>query len=103
MRVSFGNPPYERTLYNTNKLLSRDSTVIGVKTGFTDAAGRCLVSACEREGRRLICVTLFDRNDWNDHLALYDYGFAGAAEHHPEPPESLTGLMNITDLPEVTR
>lgn len=87
MRVSFGNPPYARTLYNTNKLLARDETVIGVKTGFTDAAGRCLVSACERDGRRLICVTLSDRNDWADHLALYDYGFAGAAEYPLPAPD----------------
>lgn len=90
MTVRFGNPPYARTLYNTNKLLTRDSTVIGVKTGFTDAAGRCLVSACERGGRRLICVTLHDRSDWNDHLALYDWGFSDAAEYTVPPPESLT-------------
>ena len=89
MTVSFGNPPYPRTLYNTNKLLTRDSRIIGVKTGFTDAAGRCLVSAMERDGRRLICVTLFDRNDWEDHLALYDYGFAGAADFTVPLPESL--------------
>lgn len=90
MSVSFGNPPYQRTLYNTNKLLKMDDTVIGVKTGFTDAAGRCLVSACERDGKRLICVTLYDRNDWNDHLALYDYGFAGAEEISVPLPQTLT-------------
>jgi D-alanyl-D-alanine carboxypeptidase/D-alanyl-D-alanine carboxypeptidase (penicillin-binding protein 5/6) len=89
MRVMFGNPPYARTLYNTNKLLGRDETVIGMKTGFTDAAGRCLVSACERSGRRLICVTLFDRNDWNDHLALYDYGFSGASDFTVPMPDAL--------------
>ncbi len=89
MTVSFGSPPYPRTLYNTNKLLTRDSSIIGVKTGFTDAAGRCLVSACERKGRRLICVTLFDRNDWADHLALYDYGFAGASDFTVPLPDSL--------------
>ena len=87
MRVSFGNPPYLRTLTNTNKLLAMDDTVIGVKTGFTDAAGRCLVSAAERDGRRLICVTLFDRNDWADHEALYDYGFASAQPYPMPLPE----------------
>ena len=90
LTVSFGNPPYQRTLYNTNKLLARDKTVIGVKTGFTDAAGRCLVSACERDGRRLICVTLFDRNDWNDHEALYDYAFADAKDVVVSLPENLS-------------
>ncbi len=52
-----------------------DETVIGVKTGFTDEAGRCLVSASVRNGITLICVTLNDRNDWQDHEVLYDYGF----------------------------
>ena len=40
------------------------------------AAGRCLVSCCEREGMRLVCVTLSDPRDWADHRALYDWGFA---------------------------
>ena len=48
-----------------------------MKTGFTEKAGRTLVSAAEREGMTLICVTLNDPNDWADHAALFDYGFAG--------------------------
>lgn len=75
IKLEFGAPPYERWLKNTNKLLSMYDGVYGVKTGFTDEAGRCLVSACERGGKDLICVTLNDRNDWDDHIALYDYGF----------------------------
>ncbi|MBR3631402.1 MAG: D-alanyl-D-alanine carboxypeptidase [Oscillospiraceae bacterium] len=74
--LRFGNPPYERTLYNSNKLLKLYDGVIGVKTGFTDEAGRCLVSACERDGVTLICVTLHAADDWNDHMRLYDYGFS---------------------------
>lgn len=74
--VTFGNPPYERTLYNSNKLLGMCEGVIGVKTGFTDEAGRCLVSACERDGITLICVTLHASDDWNDHIRLYDEGFS---------------------------
>ena len=75
MKVKFGSPPYDRWLRNTNKLLGMYDGVYGVKTGFTDEAGRCLVSACERDGKDLICVTLNDRNDWNDHMALYDCSF----------------------------
>ncbi len=75
-KVCFGNPPFERWLKNTNKLLTMCEGVKGVKTGFTDEAGRCLVSACERNGISLICVTLNDKNDWNDHSRLYDYGFS---------------------------
>lgn len=48
---------------------------IGVKTGFTKSAGRTLVSCAERNGIRLIAVTLNDGDDWNDHEKLYDYGF----------------------------
>lgn len=75
-KVKFGNPPFERWLKNTNKLLGMYDGVKGVKTGFTDEAGRCLVSACERDGVSLICVTLNDKNDWNDHMRMYDYGFS---------------------------
>ncbi len=74
--TEFGNPPYARTLYNSNKLLGMCEGVIGVKTGFTDEAGRCLVSACERDGVLLLCVTLDAPDDWNDHKKLYDYGFS---------------------------
>lgn len=75
-KLRFGNPPYERWLVNTNKLLSLYDGCIGVKTGFTDEAGRCLVSAAERDGVTLICVTLNDPNDWNDHIKMYNYGFS---------------------------
>ena len=49
---------------------------IGLKTGYTMAAGRTLVSCAERDGQRLVAVTLQDGNDWADHAALYDYGFS---------------------------
>lgn len=76
LKVHFGNPPYDRWLKNTNKLLTMCEGCIGVKTGFTDEAGRCLVSACEREGVTLVCVTLNDRNDWQDHINMYDDAFS---------------------------
>lgn len=61
---------------NSNKLLGVCDGVFGVKTGFTKKAGRCLVTAAEREGVTLICVTLNDGDDWRDHAALYDACFA---------------------------
>ncbi len=66
----------ERYLANHNKLLRMCEGCIGVKTGFTRAAGRTLVSAATRDGMTLICVTLNDGNDWQDHMDLLDYGFA---------------------------
>lgn len=65
-----------RRLSNHNRLLWSLDGAIGVKTGYTRAAGRILVSAAERNGRRLIAVTINDGNDWNDHALLYDYGFS---------------------------
>ena len=65
-----------RTMTNHNKLLSFMDGCIGLKTGYTKAAGRTLVSCAERGGQRLIAVTLQDGNDWADHQSLFDYGFA---------------------------
>ena len=65
-----------RTMTNHNKLLSYVDGCIGLKTGYTKAAGRTLVSCAERSGQRLVAVTLQDGNDWADHQTLYDYGFS---------------------------
>ena len=110
--TQFGNPPYKRYLKNTNKLLAMDEGVYGVKTGFTDEAGRCLVSACERDGKRLICVTLNAPDDWNDHLALYDYAFPETESIVPELPEDITAplagsdremlALSAEDIPAIT-
>lgn len=61
---------------NHNKLLWRYEGCIGLKTGYTERAGRTLVSAARRGGTTLICVTLNDPDDWADHTALFDWGFA---------------------------
>ncbi|MGN1031542.1 MAG: D-alanyl-D-alanine carboxypeptidase family protein [Butyricicoccaceae bacterium] len=69
-----------RTMVNHNKMLSRYEGAVGVKTGFTKQSGRCLVSAAERNGRTLVAVTLNDPNDWEDHTAMLDFGFADMEE-----------------------
>lgn len=74
--VRFGNPPYDRWLTNSNKLLTSYPDCIGVKTGFTDSARRTLVSAAERDGVVLIAVTLNAPDDWQDHTEMLDYGFS---------------------------
>lgn len=66
----------ERFLTNHNKLLWRVNGADGVKTGFTKAAGRILVSSATRNGRRIIAVTIDDPNDWQDHSALLEEGFS---------------------------
>ena len=63
-----------RTYVNHNKLLRLVDGAVGVKTGYTKTAGRCLVGAAERNGLTFITVTLDDPCDWSDHEALFDYG-----------------------------
>lgn len=74
--VEFINPGYSISFSNHNKLLRYCDGVFGIKTGFTKKSGRCLVSACERGGITLICVTLNAPNDWDDHERLYDICFS---------------------------
>lgn len=66
-----------RVLRNHNKLLWRIDGADGVKTGYTKAAGRILVSSVTRQGRRLIAVTMNAPDDWNDHAFLIEDGFKG--------------------------
>ena len=70
----------DRILRNHNKLLWLVEGADGVKTGFTKAAGRILVSSCTRQGRRLVTVTMNDGNDWKDHQTLLEAGFSNYAE-----------------------
>ena len=67
----------ETTFVNHNKLLGRYPGADGVKTGYTKAAGRILVSSATRNGRQLIAVTINAPDDWRDHTVLLDHGFAG--------------------------
>ena len=72
-----------RTLQNHNKLLWRYEGAVGVKTGYTKAAGRTLVSCAERGGLTLVCVTLNAPRDWEDHEALLDWGFGQYVSRDP--------------------
>lgn len=70
-----------RLLVNHNKLLRLYDGCIGVKTGYTQRSGRCLVSAAERDGVTLVAVTLNASDDWEDHTRLLDYGFSAYRSH----------------------
>lgn len=85
--LSYGNPPYRRSLTNHNKLLNNYEGLIGVKTGFTKRSGRCLVTAAERDGERVVAVTLNAPNDWQDHTAMLDFGFSAVACETLTAPE----------------
>lgn len=66
----------DRYLKNHNKLLWRVEGADGVKTGFTKAAGRILVSSATRDSRRIVAVTINAPDDWNDHSRLLEEGFS---------------------------
>lgn len=85
----------ERVLRNHNKLLWLVEGADGVKTGFTKAAGRILVSSCTRQGRRLIAVTMNDRNDWQDHQNLIEEGFANYSQRQILQAGDCVGTVKI--------
>jgi D-alanyl-D-alanine carboxypeptidase len=70
--VKVGN----RVLKNHNKLLWQIDGAEGVKTGFTKAAGRILVSSVRRNDRRVIAVTINAPSDWADHKKLQEDSFS---------------------------
>lgn len=74
-KATYGTPQYQRTFYNHNKFLSIYDGALGIKTGFTKASGRCLITAAERDGVTLVAVTLNARDDWNDHVKMMEYAF----------------------------
>jgi D-alanyl-D-alanine carboxypeptidase (penicillin-binding protein 5/6) len=66
------------TQHNRNQLLERDESVDGVKTGFTDDAGYCLVASAVRENMRLISVVMGTSSAnarANENQNLLNYGF----------------------------
>jgi D-alanyl-D-alanine carboxypeptidase (penicillin-binding protein 5/6) len=67
---------HDRDLYNENRMLWLYEGANGVKTGYTDAAGRCLVSGANRDGVQLIAVVLDSEHMWDDSIALLNYGFS---------------------------
>ena len=72
------------TQHNRNQLLSRDESVDGVKTGFTDDAGYCLVASALREDMRLISVVMGAKSAnarANENQTLLNYGFRFFESH----------------------
>lgn len=66
---------YKIDYENHNRLLREYEGCIGVKTGYTEKSGRCLVSAAKRNGAVYVAVTLNCPDDWAEHKAMLDYGF----------------------------
>jgi len=85
----------ERYLRNHNKLLWMVEGADGVKTGFTKAAGRILVSSAQRDGRRLVAVTFNAPNDWQDHRQLLEQGFSDYTVKNIVCKGQVLGQMSI--------
>ena len=66
---------FTRIVRSHNRLLTGFEGADGVKTGFTNEAGRCLVASAQRDGRRVIAVLLNDPRRWEDAASLLEYGF----------------------------
>lgn len=74
--IPWAGKDYGRDLYNENRMLWLAEGGNGVKTGYTNAAGRCLVSGAKRNGIQLITVVLDSETMWDDSLALLNFGFS---------------------------
>ena len=85
----------ERFLRNHNKLLWQFLGADGVKTGFTKAAGRILVSSALRDGRRIIAVTINAPDDWQDHQKLLQQGFSEFSAQTLISKEQCVGVRPI--------
>lgn len=73
--ISWEGENWDRRLQNKNKMLYLYKGADGVKTGYTKLARRCLSSSATRDGRQLAAITLNAPDDWNDSMALMDWGF----------------------------
>jgi len=70
---------YDIEVYSTDELLWSYDGALGVKTGFTDAAGYCFVGAAARDGVELYSVVFHSPDEWSrfsDTMTLMDWGFA---------------------------
>ena len=73
--ISWAGNDWGRGLRNHNKLLWSYDDIIGGKTGYTKAAGRCLLSTSAKNKRELVAVVLNAPDDWLDMRKLLDYGY----------------------------
>ena len=86
---------YSKKISNTNELLGNLNGVYGIKTGFTNGANRCLVSACKRENMDIICIVLgADTKKFRtkDSIKLIEYTFKNFK--YVNTSEILTSALN---------
>ncbi len=85
---------HHRTLHNTNQLLESFPNATGIKTGTTDAAGKCLAASANRNGQELIAVVLNSQDRYGDAKNLLTWGF-----EHWSTVEVLRPNQMVTRIP----
>lgn len=88
---------HDRILINENKMLYNYDGANGIKTGYTVAAGRCLVSSAERDGMTLIAVVLGCRPMYEECSAMLDHGFENYELKKIISQNDHSGVINVTD------
>ena len=95
-RLTIWNPgrrnfvPRARIVLSHNRLLGQLEGADGVKTGYTDSAGRCLVASASRGTSRMIAVLLNDPRRWMDAAMLLEYGFGSTRDAARVRPDVLS-------------
>ena len=85
-----------KLLRNENQMLWLYRGANGIKTGYTDAAGRCLVTSAKQNGVQLIAVVLDSLYIWNDSIFLLDYGFSRVSSQTLIKPGEVVKTLPIT-------
>lgn len=93
--ATIGQTGNRRRLKNTNRLLFENKEIIGIKTGTTTAAGRCLVSAMEHQGMTLLCVVFNSQDRFGESLRLLRYGMDNFCPLHLVNQGELLALLPI--------
>ncbi len=84
-----------RLIRTHNRLLGQVEGADGVKTGYTDAAGRCLVASASRADQRMIAVLLNDPRRWTDAASLLEYGFEAVGTAAANAPSRHVRAMQV--------
>jgi D-alanyl-D-alanine carboxypeptidase (penicillin-binding protein 5/6) len=97
IKIPFAGRAYDRVINNKNKILNTFEGGNGVKTGFTKAAGRCLVSAAERENMQVVCVVLNCGPMFEDCADLMTWAFKIFERYEILPPYRYAGEIDVLD------
>jgi D-alanyl-D-alanine carboxypeptidase (penicillin-binding protein 5/6) len=97
IKIPFAGRDYDRVINNKNKILNTFEGGNGVKTGFTKAAGRCLVSAAERDSMQIVCVVLNCGPMFEDCADLMTWAFKVFERCEILQPYRYAGEIDVLD------